>query len=165
MAAQKHREMWWNSYHWIGLSQVAGLHFAMWHQCHLPHGEQCGNKTTLLYNCRGPKQGCNWDWVGGGQVKCGWQGLSPGGPYKVSSSTLVGEEEVLEVKGKIRNTFFPYFFPIYICCLIKKNMNYRKGVWAIKLIFLLNFYSKHFLIWSIHGEISLIHMYKYTVFM
>lgn len=54
-------------------------------------------------------------------MRCAGQGLSAGGHYKASSRALVGEEEVLEVKGKIRNKFFPFFFPIYIGCLIKKT--------------------------------------------
>jgi hypothetical protein len=55
-------------------------------------------------------------------VKCVGQGLSAVGHYKASSRALVGEEEVLEVKSKIRNKLFPYFFPyIFACCLIKKE--------------------------------------------
>jgi hypothetical protein len=55
-------------------------------------------------------------------VKCVGQGLSAGGHYKASSRALVGEEEVLEMKGKIRNKLFPYFFPyIFAWCLTKKK--------------------------------------------
>lgn len=52
-------------------------------------------------------------------MKCAGQGLSADGHYKASSRALVGEEEVLEVKGKIRNNFFPFFPHIYL--LIKKK--------------------------------------------
>ena len=49
-------------------------------------------------------------------MKCVGQGLSASGHYKASSRALVGEEEVLEVKGKIRNKLFPYFFPYIFAC-------------------------------------------------
>jgi len=55
-------------------------------------------------------------------VKCVGQGLSAVWYYKAPNRELVGEVEVLEVKGKIRNKLFPYFFPyIFACCLIKKT--------------------------------------------
>jgi hypothetical protein len=50
-------------------------------------------------------------------VKGKGQGLPAGGHNKAFSRALVGEKEVLEVKGKIRNKFFP----IYICHLIKNT--------------------------------------------
>jgi hypothetical protein len=54
-------------------------------------------------------------------VKCGGQRLSAGGHYNASSRALGGEEEVVEMKGKVRNKFFLIFPHLYVFAVLLKK--------------------------------------------